>query len=87
MFYFEKINGKKILKSSVLDGLNHFFTTRESVIKTKEPDFEKVVEENKKDICEFLRISKENLIHPSQTHTSHIEVAKIGKICILILMD
>lgn len=80
MFYFEKINGKKILKSSVLDGLNHFFTTRESVIKTKEPDFEKVVEENKKDICEFLRISKENLIHPSQTHTSHIEVAKIGKI-------
>ena len=79
MFYFEKINGKKILKSSVLDGLNHFFTTRESVIKTKEPDFEKVVEENKKDICEFLRISKENLIHPSQTHTSHIEVAKIGK--------
>ena len=79
MFYFEKINGKKILKSSVLDGFNHFFTTRESVIKTKEPDFEKVVEENKKDICEFLRISKENLIHPSQTHTSHIEVAKIGK--------
>lgn len=79
MFYFEKINGKKILKSSVLDGLNHFFTTRESVIKTKEPDFEKVVEENKKDICEFLRISEENLIHPSQTHTFHIEVAKIGK--------
>ena len=53
LFYFEKINGKKILKSSVLDGLNHFFTTRESVIKTKEPDFEKVVEENKKDICSF----------------------------------
>ncbi len=79
MFYFEKINGKKILKSTVLDGLNHFFTTRESVIKTKEPDFEKIVEENKKDICEFFGIAKENLIHPSQTHTSHIEVAKVGK--------
>ena len=50
MFYFEEINGKKILKSSVLNGLQHFFTTRESVIKTKEPDFEETVKENKKDI-------------------------------------
>ena len=38
MFYLEEINGKKILKSSILDGLNHFFTTRESIIKTKEID-------------------------------------------------
>ena len=56
MFHFSEINGKRILKSSLLDGLNHFFTTRESVIKTKEPDFEKVVLENKKDICKFLGI-------------------------------
>ena len=46
MFYFEKINGKRILKSTVLDGLNHFFTTRETVIKTKEPEFEDIVAEN-----------------------------------------
>ena len=80
MFYFEEINGKKILKSSLLNGLNHFFTTRETVIKTKEPDFEQIVKENKKDVCEFLGISEENLVHPSQTHTSHIEVAQVGKI-------
>ncbi len=79
MFYFEKINGKRILKSSVLDGLNHFFTTRETVIKTKEQEFENIVAENKRDICKFLDIDEQNLIHPSQTHTSHIEVAQVGK--------
>lgn len=80
MFYFEEINGKKILKSSVLSNLNHFFTTRETVIKTKETEFEKLAENNKKDICKFLKIEEKNLIHPSQTHTSHIEVAQVGKI-------
>ncbi len=78
MFYLEEINGKKILKSSILDGLNHFFTTRESIIKTKEIDFEKSVEENKQDICKYLEIDEKNLIHPSQTHTSNVDVAKIG---------
>lgn len=80
MFYFEEINGKKILKSSILNSLNHFFTTRESVIKTKEPDFEKIVEDNKKDICKYLRIDEKDLIHPSQTHTSNVDAAKIGQI-------
>ena len=80
MFYFEEINGKKILKSSILNGLNHFFTTRESVIKTKEPDFEKIVKDNKKDICKYLRIDEKDLIHPSQTHTSNVDAAKIGQI-------
>lgn len=79
MFYFEKINGKKLLKSSILENLNHFFTTRESVIQTKDSDFEKIVEENKNDICKFLNIDRKNLIHPSQTHTSNVEIAKIGQ--------
>lgn len=78
MFYFEEINGKKILKSSVLNGLEHFFTTRESVIKTKEPDCEETVKENKNDVCNFLGIKEENLIHPSQTHTSNVEIARAG---------
>lgn len=78
MFYFDEINGKRILKSSILDGLNHFFTTRESVIKTKEPEFESPVAENIEDVCEFLKIKENNLIHPSQTHTSNIDIAKIG---------
>ncbi len=78
MFYFDEINGKKVVKSSLLEGLNHFFTTRESIIKTKEPDFKAIVCENKKDICKFLNIDEKNLIYPSQTHTSNVDIAKIG---------
>ena len=48
MFYFDKINGKTIMKSDILDGVEHFFTTRESVIKSKEDDFQNLVAGNKK---------------------------------------
>lgn len=80
MFYFDTINGRKILKSDFINGnAECFFTTRETVIKTKEPAFENLVEENKKLICDFLQIKRANLISPKQTHTSHIENAKEGK--------
>ncbi len=80
MFYFDTINGRKILKSDFITGnAECFFTTRETVIKTKEPAFENLVEENKKLICDFLQIKRANLISPKQTHTSHIENAKEGK--------
>lgn len=78
MFYFDEIYGMKILKSTVLNGLNHFFTTRESVIKTKDPEFEAIVENNKKDVCKYFGIDERDLIHPSQTHTSNVDVARIG---------
>ena len=54
MFYFEEIKGKKVLKSSILTGLNHFFTTRESVIKSKEPEYQDLVDENKFLICDYF---------------------------------
>lgn len=76
MFYFENISSKKVMKSSVLKGLNHFFTTRESVIKTKESDFEKLVEDNRKLFENYLGAK---LIYPSQTHTSNVDVAIVGK--------
>lgn len=79
MFYFDKINGKKILKSSIIDGLNHFFTTRETVLKTKEPSFEDIVAQNRKDICEYFNITDDNLICPSQTHTSNVDLAQVEK--------
>ena len=77
MFYFENICGKKVLKSTVLNGLNHFFTTRESIIKTKEPKFEKIAEQNRKDFCEYFGVKE--LIYPSQTHTSNVEIAEPEK--------
>lgn len=58
MFYFDEINGKKVLKSTVLDGVNHFFTTRGYNVKD---------------------MGLENLVHPTQTHTSHIEIAQIDR--------
>ena len=79
MFYFDEINSKKVLKSSVLDGLNHFFTTRESIIKTKDPEYESLVEENKNIFCDYFEINNSDFIHPSQTHTSNVDVAECGK--------
>lgn len=58
MFYFDKVNGKKVVKSSLLEGIEHFFTTRE---------------------CNINDFGFENLVHPTQTHTSNVEVAQIGK--------
>lgn len=59
MFYFDEINGKKVLKSAVLDGVNHFFTTRG---------------------YELSDVVSGELVHPTQTHTSHIEIAQIDKL-------
>lgn len=79
MFYFEEINGKKVLKSDIIK-TEHFFTTRESIIKTKEENYQNTVEINKKDICNYLNIPIENLLTPSQTHTANIELAQRSRI-------
>ncbi|MBO5038223.1 MAG: peptidoglycan editing factor PgeF [Alphaproteobacteria bacterium] len=38
MFYFDYIEGRKVLKSDLLSGLEHFFTTRELCLFSKEED-------------------------------------------------
>lgn len=76
MFYFDEINGKKVLRSDIIK-TEHFFTTRESVIKTKEPEYEKFAAENLREIKEYLRVKK--LLTPSQTHTSNVEIVTEGK--------
>ena len=70
MFYFETIKNKKVMKSSILKGLEHFFTTRESIIKTKESEYEKTVFDNRKDFCEYFNV--EEIISPKQTHSSNV---------------
>ena len=79
MFYFDEINGKKVLRSDILNGVEHFFTTRESFIKTKEPEFETKANENKEIICDYLGISQDKFITPSQTHTNNVEKVISGK--------
>lgn len=75
MFYFENINGKKILKSDLLKNVEAFFTTRDICIKSKENEMQNIVSANKKIICDYLRIDEKNLITPSQTHTANIDIA------------
>lgn len=70
MFYFDKIKDKKILKSDLID--NVFFTTRESFIKTEEPEMLKTAERNKNEIKKFLYT--ERLICPAQVHGKNIEI-------------
>lgn len=71
MFYFEKIDGKRILKSDLIKDVEAFFTTREICLKSQEFD----TTENKKIIAKYLNISPENLISPTQTHSANIDVA------------
>lgn len=78
MFYFDEIYGKKIMKSDLIKA-NHFFTTRETIIKTKEDENLELVQENKNLLCKYFGIEKNNLISPKQTHTSHVEFCEIGK--------
>lgn len=70
MFYFDNINGKKILKSDFID--NAFFTTREICICDKSNQKSSVIETNIKSIEKKLQ---KKLIYPEQTHSSNIEIA------------
>lgn len=75
MFYFDNINGKKVLKSDYIKDSQAFFTTREICIKSKDETLEDEIRNNKKDICKYLKISENNLLSPTQTHTANIDVA------------
>ena len=79
MFYLEKLNNKTVMQTDILDGLTHFFTTRECPIKSKEEGMLEIVESNRKMFCEELNIKPENLIYPEQRHTDSIDIAQIGK--------
>ena len=75
MFYFSNVCGKKVLKSDLIR-TEHFFTTRESIIKSKEPEYLGAVEQNKKDFCNYLKISDKCFLSPSQTHSANIALAE-----------
>jgi YfiH family protein len=80
MFYFEKINGKRILKSSLIKGAQAFFTTREICIcdKGKEVNEDEITR-NKKQIADYLGIESQNLVFPTQTHSTNIRLATVSE--------
>ena len=65
MFYVKQIKDKNIYCSDLLENLEHFFTTRDLIVK-----------ENINIVSDFLNIKPENLLHPNQTHSDNIEIAK-----------
>ncbi len=78
MFYFENINNKKILKSSVFaefePNFTHLFTTKESFIKTKEPNLKNTANSNLEQILDHLKIEKEHFFKIKQTHSTNIVI-------------
>ena len=76
MFYFDKINNKKILKSTLLDGVEHFFTTRECPITSGSLHIEDECNANMAEIADYLELNPACLIKPDQKHTSNITVAQ-----------
>ena len=59
MFYFEEFHGKKVLKSDLLAGLNHFFTTRECPVRGAEEVFR-------------TQLGLRRLVTPVQTHSDNV---------------
>ena len=62
MFYFEEINGYKVLKSDFLEGVNHCFTTRITPSLDEEGWGGVIFPDAKK------------IISPQQTHSDHVEI-------------
>jgi YfiH family protein len=75
MFYFENINGKRILKSDFIKDVQAFFTTRDLCICDKENMENPQIFEDKNIIADYLKINEKNLVYPEQTHSANIDVA------------
>ncbi len=76
MFYFEKINEIEVLKSDLLKDAEAFFTTRGSIICDKSEKQNNKILNNKKFICNYLKIDETNLISPTQIHSTNIDIVK-----------
>ncbi|MBR6162926.1 peptidoglycan editing factor PgeF [bacterium] len=75
MFYFDSFLGKKVLKSTLLDGIDHFFTTREFPLTYADrEDLKEEAEQNRKKLTEEFKIKA--LKTAKQTHSDHIQIVK-----------
>ena len=72
MFKVKKIDNKSVIYSDLIPELEHFFTTRESVIRSNESNVDIV--SNYKSIVDYLNISEKDFISPQQTHSSNVKI-------------
>lgn len=77
MFYFDEFHGKKVLKSTILEGCEHFFTTRDFVLSSGNLDeLSKSASENVDFLLEKYGLTKDNLYRTKQTHSANVAVAQ-----------
>ncbi len=77
MFYFDDFYGKKVLKSTLLDGCEHFFTTRDfPLFQGTRDDLKIPAEKNVNFLIEKLDIDKNALYRCKQMHTANVEFAE-----------
>lgn len=80
MFYFADFFGKKVLKSTILQGCEHFFTTKDFVLfEGTRKDLQQKAEENVDFLTEKLKIDKKSLFRCKQMHTANVENADGNK--------
>ena len=78
MYYFDSINGKRILRSTIIKDCDCFFTTREFVLTPKDrPDLEESALLNKKTLFEKFKVNK--IYTAKQIHSSNISIVKENK--------
>lgn len=76
MFHVKFINKKKVIYSDIIPETEHFFTTRETVIRSEDKNLQEVIQQNKVDISAYLNIPQGDLLTPVQTHSANLRVAK-----------
>lgn len=77
MFYFEDFYGRKVLKSTLLDCCEHFFTTRDfPLFQGTLENFRSTAEENVRFLIKNLNITEKYLYRCKQMHTANIMVAE-----------
>lgn len=77
MFYFEDFYGKKVLKSTLLSGIEHFFTTRDFVLTAGElTELQDLTIKNRNLLCDYLNITQDRLYKVKQTHSTNISLVK-----------
>lgn len=80
MFFFDSFLGKKVLKSSLLDGVEHFFSTRELVLTQGALDeLRPIAIENRKNMCSEFGIEYEKLVTINQIHSDKVVLSDNDK--------
>ncbi len=75
MFHVKFINKKGVIYSDLIPEAEHFFTTRETVIRSQEEYLQDTIKQNKIDICAYLDIDTMRLVSPTQTHSANVRIA------------